>query len=135
MRQCEVHLYFVQTQDHTRWGVQEIKDVLRKQINVSLIPTGVSHYLMHLTQEEMKDMCGESESSCVQVQSPLHIMVGCGRCMYKLVHDINECGSLIDLRKTLSQAILNILLCQKDTCYINSYFSIVEMLTCIIKSK
>ena len=38
--------------------IQEIKNVLRNQINVSLIPTGVSRYLMYLTREEMKDICG-----------------------------------------------------------------------------
>ena len=74
--------------------IEEIKDVLRKQINVPLMPTDVFPYLMPLTQEEMKKMCGESESSCEQVVSPRHIMVHCGRHMYKLVHDISECGFL-----------------------------------------
>ena len=79
-------------------GIQEIKDVLRKQINVPLMPTAVSHhYLMCLTQEEMKEMCGESESSCEQVESSRHIMVCFGRCTYKLVHDTSEYMFLLKL--------------------------------------
>ena len=64
-------------------GIQEIKDVLRNEINVPLMPTIVFPYLMSLTQEEMKEMCGESESNCEQVVSPHHIMVRCGKHMYK----------------------------------------------------
>ena len=85
----EVHLYFAQTQDHTR--------CFKEANQCPSMPTHVSHYLMCLTQEEMKEMCGESESSCEQVESPRYMMVCCGRCIYKLVHDVSEWGFLLHL--------------------------------------
>ena len=62
------------------------------------MPTSVSHhYLIRLTQEEIKEMCKSEQSTCEQVKSFLHIMVRCGRRMYKLVHDASECMFLLDV--------------------------------------
>ena len=100
MGEFEVRLYFEETRDHGI-GIEEVNRVLVENLtNVPVMPTNVSG-LMHLTQDEMKEMCGESksiQSCCTQLGCHRHIMVQCSGSIYKLVYDDKEVIALKELK-------------------------------------
>ena len=100
-------VYTLKRHETMESGIEEVNRVLVENVtNVPVMPTNVSDYLIQLTQDEMKEMCGKSksiQSCCTQLDChPRHIMVQCSGSIYKLVYDKDEFIALHDLQMTVT---------------------------------